>query len=190
MGETIIGLLSITIIIFIYTILWKKYCVDNFRENLFEIRSNLFNLACSGAKGFNFNHSLYISFENALNGSIKVATEVSLLELLPVTYFIKKNKISLENTLATNLLMFKSYCDNTKLISTIDELKKNYDNAIIKYLWGSSVFVGTSLISILFIKHALKSKRIKLTHNLKYAFDIPVSEFENQAQNIIYPIAA
>lgn len=63
-------------------------------------------------------------------------------------------------------------------------------DAIMQYLLGSSVIVGSLLVSILFIKQVFKNNRNKLGNNLKEAFHVPITEFENQAQNMVYAAAA
>lgn len=190
MSEVIIGILSFSALIFIYAVLYKRYCIDRLREKLFEIRSKLFDLASSDAKEFHFNHSLYISFENALNGSITVATETNLIELFVASSYIRKNKIEFQNTLSSNLNTFKGYCNNVELTHQIVSLKKDYELAILKYLWISSAFLGTALVLSLLIKHFLKFSKNISKKDIKSAFDIPITEFENQAQNVSFGIAA
>lgn len=83
--RTALALLFIWLFVFV---LWKDYCLDNFREAVFAIRDDLFLYAADG--NVSFDHPAYKILRNRLNVTLRYAHEFTLLRFsLAVTVLSK-----------------------------------------------------------------------------------------------------
>jgi hypothetical protein len=66
----------------IYLSLWrfKQYRVDRFRQNIFDVRDDLFLYAANAHIAFD--HPAYVALRNMLNGYIRFSHRISLLHLV------------------------------------------------------------------------------------------------------------
>ena len=64
--ESIIGLLAVWVFVFWF---WKDYCLDNFRQSVFELRDELFLYAARGY--ISFQHPAYINLRERMNAAIR-----------------------------------------------------------------------------------------------------------------------
>ena len=71
----------------------RACAVDHFRQNVFSLRGELFDLAASG--GIAFDHPAYGMLRSIMNGFIRGAHEIRLFS--PLTYFVLRSKSSLES---------------------------------------------------------------------------------------------
>jgi hypothetical protein len=56
---------------------WSKFMVDLYRQKLFFIRDELFELAASDKNGLSFHHPAYVELRSSLNNSIRFAHRMS-----------------------------------------------------------------------------------------------------------------
>lgn len=56
---------------------WCRFVLDAYRQRLFAIRDDLFDLAANRGQGFGFDHPAYADLRNSLNSSIRFAHRVS-----------------------------------------------------------------------------------------------------------------
>ncbi len=87
MSNTIWTLIGIAIIYSIWTFGFKAYFISRFREDLFALRAQLFDLAAS--KKIDYNSELYRAFELLLNSTIQHAPKVGFLRTKLIIYFLK-----------------------------------------------------------------------------------------------------
>lgn len=83
--KTALGLLFICLFVFY---LWKDYCLDTFREDLFAIRDDLFLYAADGNVGFE--HPAYRILRHRLNVSLRFAHEFTLVRFVLATLILAK----------------------------------------------------------------------------------------------------
>lgn len=81
-----IGFSSIWIL---YFWLYKDYAIDYFRQDLFELRDELFNEAAGGL--IDFNHPAYCLLRRTMNGNIRYSHRISFLNTLILSSLIKGN---------------------------------------------------------------------------------------------------
>lgn len=67
---------------------WQWYCIDKARQELFEIRARIFNLAASGS--LDFNSPPYIAIRESLNIRLRFAHRVCWQQLLIFFFFHPK----------------------------------------------------------------------------------------------------
>lgn len=64
--ESVIGLLALWAFVFLF---WKDYCLDSFRQNVFELRDELFLYAAQGH--ISFRHPAYKNLRDRMNAAIR-----------------------------------------------------------------------------------------------------------------------
>ncbi|WP_028579406.1 hypothetical protein [Desulfogranum japonicum] len=69
---------SLALLWLVYHWLYKDYLVDRFRQRMFELRDELFDEAHNGL--IDFNHPAYGVLRRTMNGSIRFAHELSVLQ--------------------------------------------------------------------------------------------------------------
>lgn len=81
---------------FVLAALWTLYhygyrgvALDSYRQNVFAIRDELFEVAASGTNGFGFSHPTYGRFRTSLNSAIRFAHHVSPLQVLAIMVAVK-----------------------------------------------------------------------------------------------------
>lgn len=76
---------------------WKEYRIERFRQDLFQLRRQLFDLAASGA--ISFDHPVYVGFRNALNSVIRFGHHLSLSRLIFAVWAIGVDEIKLNEVM-------------------------------------------------------------------------------------------
>lgn len=64
--ESVVGLLAIWAFVFLF---WKDYCLDSFRQSVFELRDELFLYAAQGH--ISFQHPAYKNLRERMNAAIR-----------------------------------------------------------------------------------------------------------------------
>ena len=191
MNIPITEIITILGILFLWHILWKNYALDKLREELFHIRNELFDLTGQHKK-FNFDDSIYKTFETAINGVIRYGHRLSIMNSI---IFNILNQAQYPNSIIKSRLQI-AYESLEK--ETIDEqlrkditlLKKKFEQEIIKYLLKtsltlmliSSVIFIYSLLSIVFSR-ARQSAFIKAAEGVQQKFTHAVNTMEFQAES-------
>ncbi len=145
-------LLTASLGAFCLWVLWfyflKKQLIDSFREELFSVRDELFNLAASGE--ISFENSSYIELRYLINGMLRFGHRISLTTLVTASY--GANREALEST-----AFYKWKRSLDKLPEDIKHrLNKLHDRmfmAYMKHLVGGSLFL--SLIGVCFLMKAI-----------------------------------
>jgi hypothetical protein len=92
MGGTATELASLISIAGVWLILfwlYRDYCVDRFRQDMFALRDELFDAAADG--GISFNHPAYGLLRNTMNGFIRFAHRFTLLQALMMITIAKES---------------------------------------------------------------------------------------------------
>lgn len=91
--NAVFTLLSLALL---WMLLWfyVEYTIDSFRQKVFTLRDEMFDMASSGK--IPFNHKAYGRLRSTMNGSIRFAEEISLARLFLVILCNLKNKIQRE----------------------------------------------------------------------------------------------
>ena len=133
---------------------WKGYALDTFRQALFSVRGDLFEMAMRGENGLEFKSTHYIKFRQFLNGRIRFAHRTSFahivvgfgLSLIPGTGIrqtIEKYKTPVEIAIES--------LDDESLKKKLRELENRSSAALIKYLvMTSPVFLLILAASLIF----------------------------------------
>jgi hypothetical protein len=74
---------------------WRSYRVDRFREDLFELRNQLFDFAAAG--GIDFDHPAYGRLRVTMNSMIRFAHKVSFLRLVLTWAFLPYEPEGIQN---------------------------------------------------------------------------------------------
>ncbi len=82
-------LLSLAGLWFLLFWLYRDYCVDRFRQDMFALRDELFDAAREGVLAFN--HPAYATLRTTMNGFIRFAHRLSLLHALLLLRVAVKN---------------------------------------------------------------------------------------------------
>lgn len=61
--------------------LWRDYCIDAYRQRLFALRDELFDLASASAHGLSFPSPAYAQLRATLNGLIRFSSKVDLVAI-------------------------------------------------------------------------------------------------------------
>lgn len=70
---------------------YRDYRLDKFRQDLFALRDSLFDLACSGRIGFD--HRVYGLLRSGINGTIRHAHRISVVDLLLLFWAVRTDKV-------------------------------------------------------------------------------------------------
>ena len=70
-------------------VLFRDYCVDRFREDLFSLRQDLFDYAAES--GVNFDDPAYGMLRSTMNGVIQFGHRLGLLEILASYFTVRKS---------------------------------------------------------------------------------------------------
>lgn len=130
-----------------WNILWKRYQLDKFRDKLFFLRANLFDLAYKN-EDFKYDSKLYTNFEVLLNGSIRYAYRISILDYIYFILFLrfKYKKLLVNSKFDSTYDQYIENIQSEKTKNKLNSLKKKYEVAIVDYLIFSS-----SILTLLFI---------------------------------------
>lgn len=80
---------------------YKKYRVDAYRQEIFQIRDDLFNFAAEG--GINFDHPAYAMVRTYLNGTIRFTERLSIVKMVTASIVLKKHASHFEKDIENRL---------------------------------------------------------------------------------------
>jgi hypothetical protein len=76
---------------YLYFELYKEYAIDCFRQDVFELRDNLFDDAAKGL--IDFNHPAYCLLRRTMNGNIRYSHRVSILNSLIIAIMFRNSEL-------------------------------------------------------------------------------------------------
>lgn len=85
-----VSLLSIAFLLLVWFHFYKQFRIDSFRYNLFGLRNELFDLAALGS--LNFEDRAYGMLRGSINGTIRHAHRLNLIELLVFSFVQDRTK--------------------------------------------------------------------------------------------------
>jgi hypothetical protein len=97
----ILCFLTILSVFFFLIHFYKKYCVDAYRQDLFQVRDDLFNFAAEG--GISFDHPAYAMARAYLNGTIRFTERLSLVQLIIFSILFEKHSSLFEQDISNRL---------------------------------------------------------------------------------------
>ena len=150
--SSLFSLLMLTIFVFW---LYKDYRIDNFRQKMFEIRDSLFDDAAK--ENISFTDSSYGMLRSTINGHIRFAHRLNLLQAIMFITLIKKKEINLGLTFSKR---FENSLEG--LTASQKEIFEDYflrvNFTIIEHIVLSSpLFLVTILIPLTFVLVAKKN---------------------------------
>lgn len=119
---------------YLYFWLYKDYTIDYFRQDLFELRDELFYEAAGGL--IDFNHPAYCLLRRTMNGNIRFSHRMSILNLIILSivlrgYSSKEERNSFENRMEKALAGLPEET-KYKLAGYRKRLQKIYLNHLIR----------------------------------------------------------
>lgn len=153
MINAIISLFGILILWTLWQILMKKYAVEKFRDELFWIRDELFDLAAKG-QDFKFDSPLYQELEKIINGTIRFAHTIDYINFRVFNALLRFKRIEIqknESKLRKRIEQLIENVENIELRNNIRDLKKRYDVQIIKYIIKKSLYLSAIVMISFFI---------------------------------------
>jgi len=151
-ATAIISLASLALLWGFLFWLYKDYCVEAFRQNVFALRDELFDVAASGE--IPFEHRAYGRLRVTMNGAIRFAHELSLAQFLIVLVRHHGHIRNKYGYIAQLNEEMKDLTEDKK--KTLMSFQYRFSVMLLKHIFVSSpLFVITiilPLISILFFK--------------------------------------
>ncbi len=98
MTVAIVSLISLTGLAVLFGWLIRDYEIDRVRQDLFEIRDELFDLARTRQHGFSFDAPVYHQLRSTINGHIRFAPTFDFVSALILSYLVKPDS-RVSNTL-------------------------------------------------------------------------------------------
>lgn len=175
--NALVGLLLIVMIFFTVKE-HRKISMNNYRDELFQIRHKLFMLPIKYHE-IEYESQCYRHYERTINNHIRYAHKASFLELLIVSYHLKKEKVVLKKDREKEML---EYLNNDHLIEGIKDIEIKMRDALLKY------FLKTSpLIYVYFMVEGLKiyngNLKLKVDEKLYDTVNV-ISSDEERSLNI------
>lgn len=162
--------LCLSLLGLVYLFFWRfsKLWIDEFRQNIFEIRDELFDFAADG--GISFDHPAYYTLRSMLNGYVRFSHRISALYFVSIVFYtIWRNREVMPHLFADTWTHAESGLD----AATKEYLKSLRDRAgakLFHFLFFSSylkkfVFFVSIIgpLTLLSVRYAKKKKDTELT---------------------------
>jgi hypothetical protein len=115
----ITSLISIALLVVLVFWLYRDFCTDRFRQEMFKLRDELFNEAAQG--NISFDMASYGMLRNAINGFIRFGHRLNIIQVILLAVVIKNTesrlslfserfKASIQNLDEEQQKLFKMYC--------------------------------------------------------------------------------
>jgi len=135
---------SAILLLVFWNVIWKDYCIDKARFELFSLRSEIFIKAAK--KEIEFNSELYEELENNINSAIRYAHKISVFEIMLGSFLFKVFGAKLE---------MKTF--NPDKLSEAEKIvyfsyKDGIDNIIITYIINTHAFVTMALTPFVMVE--------------------------------------
>ncbi len=147
---------------------WRQLYLDRYRQSLFEIRDNLFDIARAGA--IDFSDPLYGKMRNALHLRIRFAHRFNVVDFLTTRFLIEKYDIEIKDFYGERIKLIEKI-SNIELREKLLAIENHANLLTVEYFVHSSAtlhFVIQPLIAILLaVKIIREGYKRKLDSDLK-----------------------
>ncbi len=135
MSTILSSLVSLLLLLILYFVLYRRFAIDNYRDQLFKIREALFDLAIDN-ETLSFKSEIYKNFETRLNNNIRFAHRISFLGaiLFNVMNRIRYPGSNIQSKVASDFLRQAAAMRQSATKDRIMQLKAAFDTQTIKYL--------------------------------------------------------
>jgi len=169
MYETIKVLISVLLIMLIWQAFWRRFMLDFFREKIFSLRDELFDLALNN-EHLNFNSNLYKMLESLLNGTIRKGHTLSIMQITLFELF-KKIKYSNRDIVPIFLLNLRKEIHSSKMKTDLNRIIGKYEKYVMFYLVFSS-FPMTILLILTFTILMVKELFIGIVRQFNFLVNL------------------
>jgi len=165
MSTILSSLVSLLLIIVLYFVLYRRYALDNYRDQIFKVREALFDLAMDN-KSLSFRSEVYRNFEILLNNNIRFAHRISFLGavLFNIMNRIRYPSSNVQSKVAADFLKQVSEMRPSDAKTRIMQLQAAFETQTILFLLRTSplFLVFVSLVAILFtLKQVVQPARVR-----------------------------
>lgn len=118
---------------------WRQLAIDAFRQDLFEARDRLFDLAFDGdGSGFSFDHPVYGKLRRQFHGAIRLAHRLSMVQICVFFVFrlIFGPRVKFDEMIPPLESQLGGVDDRTQ--ARILEIKEEWNMATLRYLMRTS----------------------------------------------------
>lgn len=145
MEIAIANLLCVTILTLVYKFGYKRVILDSYRQKLFLIRNELFDLKF--IEKSDITEDKYRAIENLLNSNIRFAHRVSLISNILILHYTIKRHNKVFEKVTNDYLSIIDYLKLTRKQNYLDIVNK-LQNESAKYLILSSPFIFSIVLII------------------------------------------
>ncbi|MBI1346790.1 hypothetical protein GC163_10940 [bacterium] len=165
------SLISCALIWILFFWFWRDYRLNRFRQTLFELRDDLFDLARSGK--IDYSHPAYVMLRNTINGTIQFGHKFGILDFIALAVAAPKNQLEV-TSLRKELDEACSELDQ----STKEAIQAIYDKMHIRvieqvvltsFILSSATALFAGLILMNSVKKALLRQMYRLIHKPRLA---------------------
>ncbi|MSO24129.1 MAG: hypothetical protein EXQ58_12975 [Acidobacteria bacterium] len=149
MINTISNLISITILFWMAFWLYRDYCIDALRHELFVLRDDLFDRAMDSE--LSFQSDAYITLRGQINGLIRFAHTIGVLQMIVFNDLVPRPEVSFAEVFESSLKKLDGYTADR-----LKEIKGKVDHLILKHLLLSSPLLLVTVVSPIVSAIALK----------------------------------
>jgi hypothetical protein len=179
LATAIFSLISLALLwVFIFWV-YRDFCVESFRQRVFALRDEFFDMAADGK--IRFNHKSYGRLRLTMNGAIRFADDISFVQIVLMSYFNRSSSV---------IMSYKAALDNeirdlpAGERNIILNFQDRLNNILIGHLLVSSPiaqFILVPLIIYFPIKSASAWIKKKLVSWTKEHFKTPLDEMQSLA---------
>ncbi len=168
---------------------WKTHYEEQFKDDLFQLRRDTFEMVLENSSYIWFDHKLYRTFERKINMTLRYSETSTAISILLSFVFLEISGISLQNSVEVE----KETAEQQELLAKYPEkirmhfsaAMEKYEYILLSYLIGTSTLVAsyflTTGIMIFFNKlHSFGTKSSKSATRKAVRFIQTDMEFEGK----------
>lgn len=138
----------------------KKISISNHREELFNIRGELFLLPLK--YNISYDEKIYRHYERTINNRIRFAHKLSYSNVLLFERCLRKNNIQLKKTEPEGINNYPP-----ELVEEFDKIREKLTETVINYFMKTSIVFWIHIVIELFKTVTITTEDIKLNISLK-----------------------
>ena len=150
---------------------WRSLYLDKYRQSLFELRDQLFDVARDGK--IPFDDPLYGKMRNAIHLRIRFAHRFAFSDLILTNYLVKRFRIEVKDFYAERLKLIAALPD-PELRTQLREIEENANRLTISYFYRASALlrfivgpIFSLLLAIRIVREGYKRKlNIEITRRV------------------------